>query len=108
MTSPSPPDPVLVRPAAVTALAGDLTGLAAELLDDADTCRGAARSMTTALEGEPGWSAGAAATAWAGLTAGLADQASALARTLGDTVQAYLAEDGRIARGIGDPRQLPR
>ncbi|WP_324275848.1 alpha/beta hydrolase [Blastococcus brunescens] len=38
----------------MSALAGDLAGLAAELLDDADTCRGAARSMTTAIEGSRG------------------------------------------------------
>lgn len=108
MTSPSPADPVLVRPAAVSALADDLTGLAAELLDDADGCRGAARSLSAAIEGEQGWSAAAAATAWAGLAELLADLAGALGRTLDAAVHAYLAADGRIAAGIGDPRQLPR
>jgi hypothetical protein len=108
MTSPSPSDPVLVRPAAVSALAGELTGLAAELRDDADVCRAAAGSMATALEGEQGWSAGAAAGAWAGLAEVLAERAGALARTLVAAVAAYLDHDARTAGGVGDPRQLPR
>jgi hypothetical protein len=92
----------------VTALASELTALAAELHDDADRCRAAAGSLSAALDGGPGWTAGAAATAWAGLEDVLADQAAALARTLAAAVQAYLDEDTRIAAGIGDHRQLPR
>lgn len=108
MSSPSPPDAVLVQPAAVTALAGELTGLAAELLDDADGCRVAAGSLAAALEGTQGWRAGAAATAWAALEEVLAEQATVLARTVAAAAQAYLDQDARMAGGIGGHRQLPR
>ncbi|TQN37744.1 hypothetical protein FHU33_4410 [Blastococcus colisei] len=108
MTSPSPPDVVVVQPAAVTALAVELTGLAAELLDDADGCREAAGSLSAALEGNQGWTAGAAATAWARLEEVLAEQTTALSRTLAAAVEAYLDEDARIAGRIGDGRRPPR
>jgi hypothetical protein len=108
MSSPSPPDGVLVRPAAVTALADELAGLAGELLDDADDCRAAAGRLSSALEGGPGWPAGAAATAWAGLSEVLAEQATVLARTLVDAVRSYADADARLAGGIAGSRQLPR
>ena len=108
MSSPSPPDAVLVEPAAVTAYATELSGLAAELSDDADGCRVAAGSLSAALDGVQGWRAGAAVTAWAALEDVLAERATALARTLEAVVQAYLAEDARLAGGIGAHRQPPR
>lgn len=108
MSSPSPADAVLVQPAGVVAFAAELTGLAAELSDDADGCRVAAGSLSAALDGVQGWRAGAAATAWAALEDVLAGQAAALGRTLEAVVQAYLAEDARLAGGIGAHRQPPR
>ncbi len=108
MTSPSPADPVLVRPEAVVALADELTGLAAELFDDADRCRVAAGSLATALDGDDGWTAGAAATAWAGLEDVLAERTAALARTMTSAVQSYLDEDARIAGRMGRRREMPR
>jgi hypothetical protein len=109
MSSPTPADTVLVRPDVVTALAGELVALAAELSDDADRCRATAGALATALDGDEGWTAGAAATAWAGLEELLAEQTAALAATLTAAVQAYLAEDARIAGEIGSGRPgMPR
>ena len=109
MSSPTPADTVLVRPEAVTALAGELAALAAELSADADLCRVSAGMLSAALDGDEGWTAGAAATAWAGLEELLAEQTAAVAATLTAAVQAYLAEDARIAGGIGSGRPgMPR
>ncbi|SNR39141.1 hypothetical protein [Blastococcus mobilis] len=109
MSTPTAVEAVLVHPEGVTALAAELTVLAAELSDDADRCRAAAGALTSALDGDDGWTAGAAATAWAGLEELLAEQAAALAGTLTGAVQSYLAEDARIARGTGPGRSgVPR
>jgi hypothetical protein len=109
MSSPSPADVVLVRPEAVTSLAGELTALAAELYDDVDHCRVAAGSLSTALDGDDGWTAGAAATAWSTLEDVLAERTVALAQTATAAVQTYLDQDARIAGDIrpGEPR-MPR
>ncbi len=109
MTSPTPVEAVLVRPELVTALAGELTALAAELSDDADRCRATAGALVSALDGDDGWTTGAAATAWASLEERLAEQTAALAGTLAAAVQAYLAEDARIARIVRPGRPgMPR
>lgn len=108
MTSPSPAEPVLVRPQALGALAGELSGLATELSGDADRCRVAAGWLSAALEGEDGWSAGAVATAWADLEEVLAARTEALAQTVSGAVQAYLDEDARLAGWTGRRRELPR
>jgi hypothetical protein len=109
MSSPTSADTVLVRPEAVTGLASELASLAAELYADADRCRVGAGGLSTALDGHEGWTAGAAATAWAGLEELLAEQAAALARTLTAAVDAYAAADTRIAEGIDPGRPtMPR
>lgn len=109
MSSPIPAEVVLVRPGAVTALAGELTVLAAELSDDAHRCRAVAGSLSAALEGREGWSAGAAATAWAGLEEVLAERTAALAETLVAVVRAYVAEDVWLATGMKPgPAGAPR
>ncbi len=108
MTSPSPADLVLVRPEALAALAGELTGLATELLDDADRCRAAAGALSRALDGEEGWSAGAAGTAWAELGEVIAGRTAALAQTVEGAARAYLEEDARRAGWMGRRRGMPR
>jgi|tagenome__1003787_1003787.scaffolds.fasta_scaffold18057259_1 hypothetical protein len=109
MSSPTAADHVLIRPEAVTGLASELTALAAELACDADGCRASAGALSTALDGHDGWTAAAAATAWAGLEELLADQTAALARTLTAALDAYLAADARIAGGIDPGRpEMPR
>ncbi|SOE00708.1 hypothetical protein [Blastococcus haudaquaticus] len=108
MSSPSPADALLLRPDAVVALADELTVLAAELSDDADSCRGAAGSVARALDGDDGWTAGAAATAWAGLGEVLAERAAALARTMTGAVQASLDHDAGLAGGMGAEPRGPR
>jgi hypothetical protein len=109
MSSPTAVQTVLLRPERVAALAGELTALAAELSDDADRCRAAAGALVDGLDGDDGWTAGAAATAWSRLAELLAEQTAALAGTLDGAVQAYLAEDARIAGGMGPARPgMPR
>jgi hypothetical protein len=108
MTTPTSADRFLIRPEAVAALGDELTGLAAELLDDADRCRGAAGALATGLDGEEGWSAGAAGTAWAGLQDVLAERTAALARTVDGAVRDYLDEDARMAGAIGRRPTMPR
>jgi len=108
MTSPSPADLVLVRPEALAALAGELTGLATELFDDADRCRAAAGSLSTALDGEEGWSAGAAGAAWAELGEVLAGRTAALAQSVDGAARAYVDEDARRAGWMGRRRETPR
>jgi hypothetical protein len=107
MTSPRAADFVLVSPADLASLADELAGLATELSDDAHRCRTAAGGLSTALEGEEGWTAGAAGTAWAGLEEVLAGRTSALAHTLAGAVRSYLDEDARTAGWMGR-RELPR
>ena len=108
MTSPRGADFVLVSPGGLAALADELAGLATEWSEDADRCRTAARGLSTALDGEEGWTAGAAGTAWSGLEEVLAGRTSALAQTVAGAVQSYLDEDARTAGWIGRRRELPR
>ncbi|TFV58104.1 UNVERIFIED_ORG: hypothetical protein E4P37_20310 [Bacillus sp. AZ43] len=104
MSSPSPTDPLLVRPDDLTGLAGELTALAAELSEDADLCRAAAGSLSSALGGDEGWTAGAAAVAWAGLDELLAARTAALARAITGAVQAYVGHDTGLAGALEGPR----
>ena len=91
---------------AVAALAHELAVLAADLGDATDECRSAAGSMLTALGGDEGWAAGAAATAWAGLSALVAANATAIAGTLEAAVADYRAADAvRAAQISSSPRQ---
>ncbi len=102
-------EPISVQPAALEALAAELSVLAAELARDADLCRSAAHGVTTALGGDEGSTAGNGATAWASLEEMLADGARSLARTLTAAVAAYADEDFslsariRLGRGYGAP-----
>src|SRR5688500_12840840 len=115
MSPPNPAEPgtaesISVRPAALQALAAELTALAGDLDQDAELCRAAVHSFTAALGDVEGWTAGAAATAWASLEEVLADGARALAGTLSAAVARYAAEDHslsaciRSGRSSGGPR----
>jgi hypothetical protein len=87
---------------AVEALAAELAALAGRLSDDARLCTSTAASFATALVGDDGARARAAATAWGSLTERLADQAGAVAITLQRAVIAYRAADAGLAGAI-DP-----
>ena len=109
MTSPGTGRPdradlVTVRPEALAALGAELAALAAELADDADRSRSAAVSLPPALGGAEGWTAGAAATAWAALHDLLAGRTRAVADTLAAAVDAYRAQDGALAADVSDRR----
>jgi hypothetical protein len=86
---------------AVDALAVELAALAAELGEEEALCRSTARSLTTALDGHEGWTAGAAATAWGGLAAVVAARAVSVAATLTGATSAYRAADAALSTGIG-------
>jgi hypothetical protein len=102
--------PISIELDAVEGLAAELALLAAELDDDAELCRSTAVSFATALEGDEGWTSGAAATAWGSLTAVVAARTGAVASTLTAATAAYrsadraMAADGAMAGGTAGPR----
>ena len=95
--------PITVHPDAVGGLATELAALAAELHDEARLCRSTAVSLRSALDGQEGWTAGAAGTAWAALLRVLADRSSAVSATLTAAMTAYRLEDATLAGQIGGP-----
>jgi hypothetical protein len=95
---------VVVEPDAVAALAAELSALAADLLDDAATCEGAATSFIAALGEGDGRRPSTTAGAWAALYRLLAGQTAALAATLTTAVAATVAHDSALAVGIGTHR----
>jgi hypothetical protein len=101
MSMPAPAARFTIEPAAVEALAAELGALAAELSGDADAAHSAAAAFPLALDGEAGWSAGTAATAWASVEDVLARQTGAVAETLLAAVAAYEAEDEALAERVG-------
>jgi hypothetical protein len=101
MTMPPPDGGFTIEPAAVEALAAELSMLARELVQDADAARSAAAVLPLALGGEEGRVAGAAAGAWASVEAILASRTAALARTLRAAVAAYGEEDVFLAERVG-------
>lgn len=78
------------------ALAGELTGLAGELSDDADRCALAAGALIAGLARDEGLTAGAAARGWAILARALSDGTRSVGGALAVAVTAYrLAERSR-------------
>jgi hypothetical protein len=78
------------------ALAGELTGLAGELSDDAERCARAARALSAGLGRDEGLTAGAGARGWATLARSLSEGTRSVAGALAAAVTAYrLAERGR-------------
>ena len=89
----------------IEALAAELAALARALSDDARLCSSTAASFATALGGDDGWHARAAATAWEALLELLADDAGALSATLDGAVAAYRAADAGLAGAIDPGRR---
>jgi hypothetical protein len=112
MSSPTSAEDISVRPAALRALAAELSALAVELADDADLLRSTGRSFRSALGDSEGWTADLAAGGWARLQEQLADGASALAGTFDTAAAGYTAQDyslaARIAAGTPDAAPGPR
>ena len=92
--------PVSIRFDAVDALADELAALAAQLAEEQPLCRSAAACLQTGLDGDVGWRAGAAATAWGTLTGLLAGECAAMAGTLHAAVASYRAVDGELAQAV--------
>jgi uncharacterized protein YukE len=89
------------------ALAGDLSVLAGELVDDADRCRSAAAVLHGGLSGDAGLDAGWAAASWSDLARAVADGTRAVAAILGAAVTAYRAADEARAEAIARYRLEP-
>jgi DNA-binding IclR family transcriptional regulator len=104
MSSPSPAEPILVRPAFLESLAAELSALAGELATDADLCRSTGHSLLAALGDVEGWTAQAATTTWAALQELLADGTAALARSFLATAADYAEHDGSLGRRIAAGR----
>ena len=100
MSPPTAVPTIAVQLDAVESLAAELATLAAELSDEAALCRSTAASLYTALAGDEGWSAGAAASAWATLTDVVAARSGAVAGSLVAAVVAYRAADEAMAQRI--------
>jgi hypothetical protein len=100
---PGPAEPISVQPAALEALAAELSAVAAELSQDADLCRSAAPTVPTALGGE-GWAAQVCIAAWASLEETLADGARSLGATLSAAVAGYADEDYSLSARIRSGR----
>jgi hypothetical protein len=96
----SPLEAVSVQPAALHALATELTTLAGELASDAELCRSTGRSFATALAGDEDWTTQRCSLAWATAEELLAGGARALAATLADVAARYADEDDALAAGI--------
>jgi|tagenome__1003787_1003787.scaffolds.fasta_scaffold20345781_1 hypothetical protein len=94
------PAPISVGFDAVDALADELAALAAQLAEERPLCLTAAASLRSALTGDVGWRAGAAATAWGSLTEVLAEECAAMAGTLHAAVASYRSLDGDLARAV--------
>ncbi|MCW2741399.1 MAG: hypothetical protein JWR45_1821 [Blastococcus sp.] len=108
MSMPAPAAGFFLAPDGLAALADELGLLATELAEDADAARSAAAVLFRALDGEAGWAAGAAATAWGSLEELLADRTRAVAATLRAAADAYRAEDVALAAGVGLHRRAVR
>ena len=96
-------EPISVQPAALEALAEDLSALSAELSQDVDLCRSAAPTFPTALGGE-GWAAQDCIAAWAAVEETLADGARSLGATLSAAVAGYADEDDSLSARIRSGR----
>lgn len=88
---------VSVELRALQDLAEELAALAAELAGEADLCRSAAYTLTTAVDGETAVGGGRLASGWAGLLDLLAQGTGAFAGTLREAVQAYRLADAALS-----------
>jgi hypothetical protein len=89
-------------------LAAELSGLAAELDDEARICRSAGARLREALGGDVGWRAGALAGGWEDLARVVAARAGAVAAMLASATVAYRDGDAAVAAGVAVPAPRPR
>ena len=89
---------------ALEGLAAELAALATELDDDAALCRSAAAALSTALDGNEGWTSGGAAIAWGSLTGTVAARTAAVAGTLRAAAIAYRAADAALSADVAGRR----
>ena len=78
-------------------LAEELAALAAELAGEAELCRSATHTLTTAVDGDTALAAGQLGTGWAGLVDLLAQGAAAVAGALRSAVLSYRQADAALS-----------
>ncbi len=93
-------DTVSVQLRAVQDLAGELDALATELAGEAELCRSATYTFSTAVDGETAVAAGRLGTGWAGLVDLLSEGTRAVAGTLRDAVASYRLIDAALSDRI--------
>lgn len=91
---------ITVQLDALDALAGELSALAGELLDDAERCSSAAGALADGLSHDEALNAAWAAGLWASLARAVSDAARAVADTLRAAIEAYRAAEAVRARSI--------
>jgi hypothetical protein len=108
MTAPVPGPALVVRPEHVTAVAAELTGLAAELGEEAGRCRAAGPPLAGSLAGEEGWAAARVASVWGSVLEVVAARTGVLAGVLGGVAESYRAAEAaradRIPAAVTDDR----
>jgi hypothetical protein len=95
---------ITVQLDSLDALAGELTGLAGELSDDADRCAAAGSVLASGLNRDEGLTAVWAAATWAALARAVAEATQAVAATLGAAVLSYRSAEAARAESIGRRR----
>jgi hypothetical protein len=88
---------VSVELRAVQDLAEELAALAVELAGEAELCRSATHTLTTAVDGDTAAAAGELGTGWAGLVDLLAQGTAAMAGTLRAAVASYRLADAALS-----------
>lgn len=95
------PDIVTMQLDAVAAMAGQLTGLGAELAVDTDTTRSDGARLGRALTGPAAEELAATGAGWEQLVGALADRALVVAGALDQAVASYRALDGLLTERVG-------
>ena len=88
---------VSIQLRAVQDLADELSALAAELAAEAELCRSATHTLTTAVDGDTAAATGQLGAAWAGLVDLLAEGTGAVASTLRAAVHSYRLADAALS-----------
>ena len=88
---------ISVQFATLEQLADELLLLGLELAGEAELCRSATYTFTTAVDGELGTRAGQLGSAWAGLVDLLGQDAAAVGRGLREAVQSYRVLEAELS-----------